>query len=639
MRRMRPSLSDPVIAVTAEPSASEVLRQSLTSLTSPQVTARGLKASRAGAPRPASKLASPARACSETRGGISSQAQPSSRRNLFSKSSPRGVNRSQLGLPPHLLHTFSPTAMQENDGNAHRMRSLGLPQAPRTADGVAADATAKKTMMMDKTLSISARNDTGPTEEEYAMQADAIVAGVDTLRSRHAACVGLSPDEAAKQQLFKDAGGGADGSPKKKALSTLDRLSPVERRERMDMLKYVRRIEPELPPLERPEPATEAPLEQALVQLNSSSQALAKFKREARLEALTIRSDERADHRSLVKDQRLERKTVALAMKRENAMKKSKGALAALAEASGGEVNPGCMAPYPGFKGAWLAIAAMVSFLRQMNEELKFGRMNCRQQHEYVVSHWEDIQDGTMQTGHLVDNVVDLKVRMEDEAFDRRRALIECILSAKVRLRRQRKNARLINNCLHTWQPGAIWMVIQRLGWRFRLLQHWSRCWRRKLRTIREEVSARWRQLEYNVLLEETVEEERVAKKARPLSLEKIIDTKRVSAKDRMEFLRHELRYRRYKMLPAIRFWESESQRWHDALEHHREHQQALKTVGALEEATPLFLFPPPRPSHLPNDDELIEMMVRARRNPESWTPIPPDPRGAWAQRSATEAK
>jgi len=511
------------------------------------------------------------------------------------------------------------------------MRNLGLPQAPATDESRQADVHVRKqALLLQKMPSRGLGGEVVGTEDDYAKQADLLTSTLDALRSRHQAFEPLSPGEAARRALLAPKGGGDGGggrSPGRPA-----KLSPEEQRERFSMLKYVRRIEPELPPLERPEKTDEPPPEQGLVLHNTNSHTLTQYKREMRLATLSTRKEERADRRRMVKEQRLDRKGAALALKKENAWKRAEGTLAARAAAAGAEVPPGVLGPFPGLKGAWLAVSAMAAFAKVAREELKFGRLSCRQQHTYVLENWESLQDGTIQGGHLVSSVVELEEKMQDESFQSRKNLVECLFAVRVRVRRQRKAAQCISNCLHTWQPGAIWMIFQRYGRRIRFQQHWWRTCRRRLRMLREQLSARWLKLEGKLLTKETQEEAQKRKKERALSVEAIVECKRVSAQDREEFLRHELRYRRYMLLPAIRFWEEECVRWSQVVEQHREHHHALEAVGAGEQEVPLFLFPPPRPSHLPDDDDLVDMMVRARRDPKSWMEIPVDPRGAWAK-------
>lgn len=303
-----------------------------------------------------------------------------------------------------------------------------------------------------------------------------------------------------------------------------------------------------------------------------------------------------------------------------------------MAAAGGVPLPPGCLGHLPGLHAAWLTIAAAVSFARCANEEMKFGRQSCREQHTYVSENWNSLKSGQLPHGLLVDTVMDLKERMDTPEFSSRLSLIECILSIRLRLRFARRSAQCMTTCLQTWQPGAAFMLFQRLARRVRFLQLWWRIWRRKLRSLREQVSMRWLQLEEVMLREEIAEEELLTRKPNPLSREALLECKRVPEPDRLKFLRHELRFRRYQLLPAIRLWETEVERRNAELQRHQEQSEAMKAIGAEHDGVPIFLFPPPEPSQLPDDKDLGEMIRRARRKPENWSKIPTDRGGGFWQ-------
>lgn len=101
----------------------------------------------------------------------------------------------------------------------------------------------------------------------------------------------------------------------------------------------------------------------------------------------------------------------------------------------------------------------------------------------------------------------------------------------------------------------------------------------------------------------------------------------------RLRFLEHELRARRYGLLPAIQVWEMDCKRWRsevDAWRQTREAHLVMESNAYL--AQPVFGFPPMRPSYLPaafgehaleGDKQILDMWRRARRHPNG---------GGWAK-------
>merc|ERR1712176_1238079 len=89
--------------------------------------------------------------------------------------------------------------------------------------------------------------------------------------------------------------------------------------------------------------------------------------------------------------------------------------------------------------------------------------------------------------------------------------------------------------------------------------------------------------------------------------------------------IEHELRARRYNLLPQIFIWQEDLRRWqaevHD-WEATREASHVLGHNAHLERD--VFRWPPTRPSYLPTAEEILEMCNRARAHPSNrgWTRI-----------------
>jgi len=130
------------------------------------------------------------------------------------------------------------------------------------------------------------------------------------------------------------------------------------------------------------------------------------------------------------------------------------------------------------------------------------------------------------------------------------------------------------------------------------------------------------------------------------LSLQERIQLETVSEKVRLQFLDHELRARRFKLLSRIYRQEDDLKVWREDVKTWLLRREACHAVGAeLAEPSP-FSWPPIRPSYLPpdhppheskgrpcppgclgrqGDKEILAMWRSARRNPHGggWTEIP----------------
>lgn len=88
-----------------------------------------------------------------------------------------------------------------------------------------------------------------------------------------------------------------------------------------------------------------------------------------------------------------------------------------------------------------------------------------------------------------------------------------------------------------------------------RLLQRSWREWRVKLRKMLNQVTSRWVALERQVIVRELREASNKSKAVETLTYENQIALKRVEDHARLHFLIHEMRARRYFLLPKLRIW------------------------------------------------------------------------------------
>lgn len=201
-------------------------------------------------------------------------------------------------------------------------------------------------------------------------------------------------------------------------------------------------------------------------------------------------------------------------------------------------------------------------------------------------------------------------------------------------------------------------MAFRRFAQRIVMLQRWWRITSKRLREVRDRVSRRWERLERAELTRELNKAAPLPKRGGVaqiplLPLEERIQLEKVSEVVRLRFIEHELRTRRYLLLPQISLWEEEVAKWRDEVSDHSEFRTAHRALGQEPPPTTekMFRWPPVRPSYLPKahpqsegppplgrglacvdcclgrqgDEELISMWRSARRNPNGggWTEIP----------------
>lgn len=526
--------------------------------------------------------------------------------------------RQELGLPPNMLKTFAPTIERENDINAGRMRALGLPQAPPDPSGQPPKTRAFNFMGRRKSKSSSAPSFQTQTEEEYAHQADTLKGRVDRLRQRHAS---FEPLTAAKAKQLAEAELAAASK------KTVQHRSPGEFRDCVQAWKFVRKIEPELPPLATLEslgPSEEPPFPKEKVLANSTSQALEHCKRQERLNCIASRASDLRSRHLQVAEQRKERKATGLEVKREHAQKHA-----------GTDINhvgsvkpddPGSFQDIRGQKQSWLTILAIAGFAHCLKEEMNFGKLSCRQKNRHIDRHSKDIAAKTIFCGTLMRQTIEIREKLTLPAAVNGFALLSCMLAKKVHVTQRRNHAKVMSFCLTSWSTsGVLFTTMKRMAHGIRLLQRSWREWRVKLRKMLNQVTSRWVALERQVIVRELREASNKSKAVETLTYENQIALKRVEDHARLHFLIHEMRARRYFLLPKLRIWAEEQQKWEATSLQRKREMECIKFLGGQpDEELPLFLFVPPAPSYQPDQLEIVDMIFRARKG-DHYKNIPED--------------
>mmetsp|Transcript_113265 Transcript_113265/g.293190 ORF Transcript_113265/g.293190 Transcript_113265/m.293190 type:complete len:738 (-) Transcript_113265:59-2272(-) len=412
--------------------------------------------------------------------------------------------------------------------------------------------------------------------------------------------------------------------------------------EKFLLYKMVRKIEPEIPPLDRSvlEGSALPPPPQSIVKWNATPMALSRSTPDLRLERLKSSSTLRA-HKGLEvaksRTRQLEEchlqwvNTLARKMRQAEVARERKSKTTSGQPVQQVEQDP---------SQRWFAILAVVGFVREMQMELQFQKNS-----ESQVAPQQSVRSSRMKRMSSTRSMADSFFAAKSPEDLQR---MSDFIWARMNIWKHRKQTRLIVQSLTCWQvAGRTFMVLKRLMLQIRCLQRWWRECSVRLRQYKEMVSRRW------VVLERAE-----------------IDRRRRDGDDsaspldddlRINFIDNELRALRYLVLPRIELWEIEKKRWADNVRERAEMRAARKVLGQ-EGSSPdeSFSWPPWRPSYMPprhpnhsihardcpetcigrhGDRMVLAMVQRAwRTQGEGWTEIPVARGGAGAQDQSRDA-
>mmetsp|Transcript_118359 Transcript_118359/g.379432 ORF Transcript_118359/g.379432 Transcript_118359/m.379432 type:complete len:801 (+) Transcript_118359:111-2513(+) len=478
------------------------------------------------------------------------------------------------------------------------------------------------------------------------------------LRSGHDA---FDPRQLGKSNAI-NATGGLDKSGKKNENDGDDEID--SRRERFEAYKMARRIEPELPPLSRhleEELPPRTPREEGIMKRNASGPALHRWSISERKVRLEVQKEHRTERTQAVTSTRtqmleddFERYSTDLALKRRKAEATLKD------QKKGGMHKP---AKFLEFGEKWTTTVAAASFIEKCREALQAAK-NKGQNHKR--------QQSTRSSLSLLGS--SMAQEGDQGKVTGLVTMAFAMMQLKHKIRERRTQAKVICTALNGWKNGGrVVMSVRRMSHNIRKVQRWWRQCSGKLRDIREKVAARWEVLERAELLKEHARrqvgepdpDDKTAKrggvprqKKKPhkadsgLTAEEYVYIWTVPPEVRDRFLDHELRARRYNLLPRISVWEEDCIAW----EHHRKDaaadREALKMMANDAQDIPpmsAFLWPPVRPSYMPpahpsfeansshcalsccgrqGDQQIVEMSLRCRsahqkRRAGGWIEIP----------------
>lgn len=434
------------------------------------------------------------------------------------------------------------------------------------------------------------------SEAAFEHVSDGVHSTAHSIKVRHQEFKPVAASEIARRALF----GGDQGSPnsdpndaKSKKVFAEDLL------DRFEIFKYVRKVEPELPPLDWPENPS-APRDQTQVKFNATHESLNRWTKDERERCNGERAERRNAHQQDVKAMKKKRVAEMLAHKRADAERSMLSALPA--EEEHVEEDEATV-----LSGKWLPLVAAVAFAHEVN----------RRKSEYQpVSDVElpEVNDESEE---------DPQVR-----FARRISVVQCMWKTRGAIRAQRNRINVVAKKLSDWKScGPIIAFMRRSAHGVRRIQRWWRVCLVRLRNARLKVSKRWLRLEQRELTQEIKKNELLMgpRGGSQLPLADKLLMEMVEEKVRMNFITRELRALRYNLLPRIKAWEADLQFWRSEVEQWRDTRRALGILGhPMHHQVPPPHWPPKRPQYLPpdgrraaeGDEEILEMWRRARLNP-----------------------
>merc|ERR1712060_794403 len=234
----------------------------------------------------------------------------------------------------------------------------------------------------------------------------------------------------------------------------------------------------------------------------------------------------------------------------------------------------------------------------------------------YVKRHWRRLDSMKCSKSDTLEQAINLKRSMTNPTFLSRQALVACFFGARIRAKARRKQAQIINTCLNQWAiAGRLNLLLKRVAIQVRSIQNWWKRCSNRLRAILSRISRRWQRIEREELVKAIKREEWKAKQ-RDERLANV-DADMLPNNLRIAFLEQELRARRYRHLPRIYLWEEEYANWKinvQEWQYKRYASNLLHSEAHLDR--PLFAFPPQCASYLPTDEDLLQMVERARSRP-----------------------
>lgn len=196
---------------------------------------------------------------------------------------------------------------------------------------------------------------------------------------------------------------------------------------------------------------------------------------------------------------------------------------------------------------------------------------------------------------------------------------LQSVFLCKTRISRRRKQAALIWEVLKLWSLKGNLLMCFKLF--FKKINHIQRFWRQKRDWLHERhahVAKRWKELE-RIVVTHSLKKANVFEKN--LTFAERVEIGLMPDKHRSRFIKHEMRFLRYRALPAIEMYEEEMRTYKLEVEDWRHEKMAAAAMGHVSNA--VLPLPPPYISYYPSDEQIRDFIRRARQHPKNWRPIP----------------
>lgn len=480
----------------------------------------------------------------------------------------------------------------------------------------------------------------------------------------------FSPGAAKARQTVLGKDGRPSVSPSKRASLTSAKKGDEDEdeedqafRERMEKYRWVRKIEPDVPPLDRNKMKDFKPKDTPdhIVKRNQQKEVIELYRPESR-------KDQRHALQDMARNRFMDNRCryfyqlmdAEESFSRDLERKRNQVSLE-----KGQQVR--WRASYEG-AGLWLTTMIAIGVITALRDEHKFQQMSTdelmklgREAEELVRRQSKKRDSGVAQMRKMVRRSTLLiramnmnNIYNNAELMGNAR-LIATMFQAKVRLRVKRRHATTMWTSMAKWKRGGkVLLGLKRFHQRMRRIQKW---WRQILRywhANQDRILSQWKRIERAQLFAEMgrggmgsadgdgTTGRRASRDVRPpantfrktrtgpdtsLSVDEKVMLAMMDDKQRRNFLERELRARRYHLLPRIYDWEDGMRRFWLDLAEWRETKIAVAAMTHTDGSFDLqrvgpMPWPPPRPVCTPKEDELVEIVTRARKDPEDVTHI-----------------
>lgn len=478
-------------------------------------------------------------------------------------------------------------------------------------------------------------------------------------------------------------------SPEPKSRGNTDPTSAEDeqRAERLEAYKMFRTYRGELPPIG---PITDQAVEErkfskpdkSIMLHNMNEEALAAFRPEARMERLQTAGKEHADRLRLAAQIRIQQSASETELITQDLARKRAQAEVASLKSKLPKVS---QSRNRLLQQMLLKIAVSAYFMQTMVKKLKVRmaqKVTTKQQlHRLSFFSTESVGNLDAGTAVIPASIAEQEPDFSADAMWKwvaRMHMLRIYWKAKKSIRAAEVHARTVFKTLKSWIfAGRCLFMMKRVAMKIRLIQRWWRDCARRLHHNVHFVFVRWDHFERQEILkviqsinnsvnnsnnnaaaggDRRTLQRQATKKAvacSQLHTQKLweaqIEAQMSSEESRLVFIRHELRARRFFLLPQIAMWEKEAERWRNTVERYLETKMVYSALGISTDSIPThhqFSWPPCRPSYMPSPhfngevpghachpgcfgkkgDEVILEMVRRMRNDllhQGWREIP----------------